>query len=139
MTPPIPASARRSLKRSKLAGSWFVGRQVRGLWVKTCTDSPPIASIRSIAVSIPPEEETWAPRSTPRTLAEELGQPPRLVLQLAAGRPRQRCERLRHDPPALETPDARHQAVREERLLDVGIRLEDGSAVLLREQRPAVE
>jgi hypothetical protein len=46
------------LKRSKLAGSWFVALQVRGLCVKTCTESPPIASIRSIAVRIPPEEET---------------------------------------------------------------------------------
>jgi hypothetical protein len=38
------------LKRSKFAGSWFVGRQVRGLWVKIWTQSPSIASIRSIAV-----------------------------------------------------------------------------------------
>ena len=33
---------RRSRNRSKLAGSWFVGRHVRGLCVKTCTDSAPI-------------------------------------------------------------------------------------------------
>jgi hypothetical protein len=41
-----------------LAGSWFVGRHVRGLWVKIWTQSPSIASIRSIAVWMPPEVET---------------------------------------------------------------------------------
>src|SRR5512133_125761 len=71
MTPSIPASARRSLKRSKFAGSWFVGRQARGLWVKIWTQSPPIASIRSIAVWMPPEVDTWAPSCTPVTLAPE--------------------------------------------------------------------
>src|SRR5262245_13073626 len=64
MTPPIPASARFSRKRSKLAGSWFVGRHVRGLWVKTCTDSASISTARSMALSIPPEEEMCAPIST---------------------------------------------------------------------------
>ncbi len=63
-TPWIPASSRRSLKRSKFSGGWFVGRHMRGLWVKTWTDSPPSSSIRSMAVWIPPEEETWAPRCT---------------------------------------------------------------------------
>ena len=37
---------------------------MRGLWVNTCTQSPPIASIRSIAVSIPPAEDMCAPNST---------------------------------------------------------------------------
>ena len=37
---------------------------MRGLWVNTCTQSPPIASMRSMAVSIPPAEETCAPNST---------------------------------------------------------------------------
>src|SRR5918996_2374805 len=68
MTAPMPASWRRSLKRSKFAGSWFVGRQVRGLCVKICTASPPSASIRSMAVWMPPAVETWAPRSTGDTL-----------------------------------------------------------------------
>src|SRR5216117_2770054 len=63
MTPPIPASARRALKRSIASGLWFVGRHMRGLCVNTCAQSPPIASIRSIAVSIPPDEETCAPSS----------------------------------------------------------------------------
>src|SRR5437764_645127 len=60
----MPASARFSRKRSKLAGSCFVGRQVRGLWVKTCTESAPISTARSIALSIPPEEEMCAPICT---------------------------------------------------------------------------
>src|ERR671918_181247 len=64
----MPASWRRSLKRSKFAGSWFVGRHVRGLCVKICTASPPSASIRSMAVWMPPAVETWAPRSTRDTL-----------------------------------------------------------------------
>src|ERR671918_5416 len=64
----MPASWRRSLKRSKFAGSWFVGRHVRGLCVKICTASPPSASIRSMAVWMPPAVETWAPRSTGDTL-----------------------------------------------------------------------
>src|SRR6478672_1392688 len=51
------------------ARAWFVGRQARGLWVKIWTQSPPIASIRSIAVWMPPEVETWAPSCTPVTLA----------------------------------------------------------------------
>src|SRR5579875_1053522 len=59
----MPASARRRLKRSIAFGSWRVGRHVRGLCVNTWTQSPPICSIRSIAVSIPPAAETWAPRS----------------------------------------------------------------------------
>jgi hypothetical protein len=46
------------LNCSKFSGGWFVGRQVRGLCVKTCTESAPIASARSIAVWIPPEDET---------------------------------------------------------------------------------
>src|ERR1035437_3836332 len=57
----MPASARLSRKRSRLAGSWFVGRQVRGLWVKTWTDSAPIVSARSIALWTPAEDETCAP------------------------------------------------------------------------------
>jgi hypothetical protein len=52
------ADARRSLKRSKFSGGWLVGRQVRGLCVNTCTESAPISSARSIAVWIPPDDET---------------------------------------------------------------------------------
>src|SRR2546423_44656 len=60
----MPVSARRSLKRSKLSGLWFVGRQARGLCVKTCTASQPKLSARSIAVWVPPEEDTCAPKTT---------------------------------------------------------------------------
>src|SRR5689334_22313280 len=60
----MPASARRARKRSIASGLWFVGRHMRGLCVNTCTQSPPIASIRSIAVSMPPLEETCAPNCT---------------------------------------------------------------------------
>src|SRR5690349_17472548 len=64
MTPRTRASSRRAQKRSIASGLWFVGRHVRGLCVNTWTQSPPIASIRSIAVSIPPLEETCAPNCT---------------------------------------------------------------------------
>src|SRR5437870_10486690 len=60
----MPVSALRSLKRSKVSGLWFVGRHARGLCVKTCTASQPKPSARSIAVWMPPEEETCAPKST---------------------------------------------------------------------------
>src|SRR5215471_12330402 len=60
----MPLSARFSRKRSKLAGSWFVGRHVRGLCVNTCTESASIATARSIALSMPPDEETCAPICT---------------------------------------------------------------------------
>src|SRR5437868_4593112 len=60
----MPVSARRSRNRSKVAGSWFVGRHVRGLCVNTCIESAPIVTARSTALSMPPEEETWAPMST---------------------------------------------------------------------------
>ena len=43
---------------------WFVGRHMRGLCVNTWTQSPPIAAMRSIAVSMPPADETCAPNST---------------------------------------------------------------------------
>src|SRR5437764_284139 len=83
MTPPIPASARRSLKCSKLAGSWFVGRQVRGLCVKIWTQSPPKASIRSMAVWIPPEVETWAPSCIRLTLAPGAPWAPQYATEVA--------------------------------------------------------
>jgi hypothetical protein len=38
------------LNVSKFSRGWFVGRHVRGLCVKTCTESAAIASARSIAV-----------------------------------------------------------------------------------------
>ena len=56
------------MNRSIASGLCAVGRHIRGLWVKTCTQSPPIASIRSIAVSIPPAEETWAPNCIAPTI-----------------------------------------------------------------------
>src|SRR3954465_12675250 len=46
------------------SGLWFVGRHIRGLCVNTCTHSPPIAAMRSIAVSIPPDDDMCAPNST---------------------------------------------------------------------------
>ena len=52
------------LERSKLAGSWFVGRHMRGLCVNSCTASAPIASARSSVVWMPPEADTWAPKNT---------------------------------------------------------------------------
>ena len=57
---PVPR-ARCALNRSIASGLCAVGRHIRGLCVKICTQSPPIASMRSIAVSIPPADETWAP------------------------------------------------------------------------------
>jgi glutamyl/glutaminyl-tRNA synthetase len=42
----------------------LVGRHVRGLCVNTCTESASIATARSIALSMPPEEETCAPICT---------------------------------------------------------------------------
>src|SRR5437868_10076532 len=64
----MPTSSRRALKRSIASGLWFVGRHMRGLCVNTCTQSPPIFSIRSIAVSMPPAEETCAPNSIRLTI-----------------------------------------------------------------------
>src|SRR5215218_8366250 len=57
----MSASADRSRNRSKLAGSWRVGRHVRGLWEKIWSDSAPSACARSTAVWMPPEWETCAP------------------------------------------------------------------------------
>src|SRR4051812_10487189 len=37
---------------------------MRGLCVKTCTQSPPMATMRSIAVSMPPGDDMCAPNST---------------------------------------------------------------------------
>src|SRR5256885_11513173 len=63
-TPPIPFSARLARNASIASSEWFVGRHIRGLCVNSWTQSPPIAAIRSIAVSIPPADETCAPNST---------------------------------------------------------------------------
>src|SRR5689334_19245618 len=127
----MPASARRSLNRSKLAGSWFVGRQVRGLCVKTWTDSPPISSIRSIAVWMPPDEETCAPSCTRRTLAEPGLQAGGLVLELAPLSAWKRREKRRRQAAVLEAPGPGDESVDEEGLFDVGVRADDGVAVLL--------
>ena len=62
----MPASFRFAAKRSIASGSCVVGRHMRGLCVNTCTQSPPIATMRSIAVSIPPASETCAPNSKAR-------------------------------------------------------------------------
>src|SRR4051795_7715520 len=60
----MPCSARLARNASMAAGLWFVGRHMRGLCVNTCTQSPPIAAMRSIAVSIPPDDDMCAPNST---------------------------------------------------------------------------
>ena len=60
----MPASARRARNRSIASRQWFVGRHMRGLCVNTWTQSPPIATMRSIAVSMPPADDTCAPNST---------------------------------------------------------------------------
>src|SRR5207248_1155322 len=59
----MPASRRLARKQSSVSGWCAVVRHMRGLCVKTCTQSPPMAAMRSIAVSIPPLDETWAPNS----------------------------------------------------------------------------
>ena len=53
-----PASLRRPRKRAICSLECSVGLHIRGLWVKTCTASQPSSSARSIAVEIPPAEET---------------------------------------------------------------------------------
>src|SRR4051795_5375738 len=60
----MPCSARLARNASMAAGLWFVGRHMRGLCVNTCTQSPPIATMRSIAVSMPPDDDMCAPNST---------------------------------------------------------------------------
>ena len=47
-----------TIGRSIASGLCAVERHIRGLCVNTCTQSPPIFSIRSIALSIPPDDET---------------------------------------------------------------------------------
>src|SRR4051812_20635319 len=59
----MPPWRRFTRKRSSASGSCVVVRHMRGLWVKIWTQSPPIDAMRSIAVSIPPLDETWAPNS----------------------------------------------------------------------------
>src|SRR4051794_15460501 len=60
----MPCSFRFAWNASTDSGLWFVGRHMRGLCVNTCTQSPPIAEMRSIAVSMPPLELMCAPNST---------------------------------------------------------------------------
>ncbi len=57
-TAATPASSRRRRNRSTSSGAWAVGRHMRGLWVKTCTASPPTTSTRSMELEIPPAAET---------------------------------------------------------------------------------
>ena len=56
-------AASRSRKASKSAAVYSVGRHTRGLWLKICMVSQPIASARSSARTRPPAEETWPPIS----------------------------------------------------------------------------
>ena len=60
----MPSSCLRRLNVSKLAGSWFVGRHMRGLCVNSCTASARIASARSSVVWMPPDAEMWPPKNT---------------------------------------------------------------------------
>src|SRR3954463_7240400 len=60
----MPCSVRFAWNASIASGLWFVARHIRGLCVNTCTQSPPIAAIRSIAVSMPPDDDMCAPNST---------------------------------------------------------------------------
>src|SRR6202042_1098971 len=50
-----------SLKAAKSSSPYFVGRHIRGLWLKIWIDSQPRSWPRSTAFSRPPAVETWAP------------------------------------------------------------------------------
>ncbi len=50
-----------SRKAAKSSSPYFVGRHMRGLWLKIWIDSQPRSSPRSIALARPPEVETCAP------------------------------------------------------------------------------
>ena len=50
-----------SLKAAKSSSPYFVGRHMRGLWLKIWIASQPRSSPRSTAFSRPPAVETWAP------------------------------------------------------------------------------
>ena len=114
-TPPIPASARRSRKRSKLAGSWFVGRHVRGLWVKTCTESASSSTRRGRSPCRSRPRRRCARRCC---ISPKPGlQPGRLVLDLAPRGARQRRERRERStfPFLICRPGRSDEAVDEER------------------------
>src|ERR1700760_4353681 len=50
-----------SLKAAKSSSPYFVGRHIRGLWLKIWIASQPRSWPRSTAFSRPPAVETWAP------------------------------------------------------------------------------
>src|SRR3954447_17827658 len=50
-----------SRKAAKSSSPYFVGRHMRGLWLKIWIDSQPRSSPRSIALSSPPAVDTCAP------------------------------------------------------------------------------
>ena len=50
-----------SRKAAKSSSPYFVGRHMRGLWLKIWIDSQPRSSPRSIALASPPAVETCAP------------------------------------------------------------------------------
>src|SRR5215218_4933451 len=50
-----------SRKAAKFSSPYFVGRHMRGLWLKIWIDSQPRSSPRSIAFSSPPAVDTCAP------------------------------------------------------------------------------
>ena len=89
-------AARGSGRRSPDRGS--SAATVRGLCVKTCSDSAPIASARSTAVWMPPADGQVRADVHRPTLAEPRLQPRRLVLDLAAGGAGERRERRRARP-----------------------------------------
>src|ERR1700759_5316920 len=50
-----------SLKAAKSSSPYFVGRHMRGLWLKIWIASQPRSEPRSTAFSRPPAVDTWAP------------------------------------------------------------------------------
>jgi hypothetical protein len=60
-TASIPASCRRARNRSVSSSACDVGFHMRGLCVKICAAWHRSSSARSIALEIPPADETWAP------------------------------------------------------------------------------
>src|SRR6266487_2813519 len=100
-------------------------------------DSAPICSARSIAVWIPPADETCAPIFTSTTLSEPSFQARRLLLDLAPGGAGEGCERNERDRALpICCPRPRDDAVDEERLRHVAVLRDHGLAQVLREDAP---
>src|SRR3954454_1590336 len=61
ITASTPEPSIASRKAAKASSPYFVGRHMRGLWLKIWIDSQPRSSPRSIALASPPAVETCAP------------------------------------------------------------------------------